>query len=84
MPDVHSFACSGLGVAGCGTSDALFYNLRMMKSPSDSVPESGFLELLVEQNCSLIKVCFSFSSIDHALMNFFRKTNSLGMDTLEV
>lgn len=51
--------------------DALFCNLTVMKSPNDSVPESGFLELLVEQNFSLIKMRVSFSSIDHALMNLF-------------
>jgi len=65
-------------------SDALFCNLTVMKSPSNSISESGFLELLVKLNCSLLKMHFSFSAIDHALMNFFQKTNSYGMDTLEV
>lgn len=66
------------------TPGALFCNLSVLKSPSGSVTESAFLQLLVDQNYSLKKMHFSFSSIDHALMNFFQKTNSLGMDTLDV
>lgn len=82
---VFSFACSSLGGTGCGCLVLFFFcNSTVMKSPNDSVPESSLLMLLVEQNCSLIKMRFSFSSIDQALMNFFWKTNSLGMDTLEV
>lgn len=55
-PGVHSFACSSLGVAGCGMPDDLFHNLDLvksqMKAPDVSVQESDFLELFVEQNCS--------------------------------
>lgn len=48
-----------------------------MSDPSDSIPESGFLALFVKQNFSVRKMCFSFSSIGHTLINFFKRLTQL-------
>lgn len=67
------FAHSILSIAGCGMPDAPFCNLTVMTSPSEYVPESDFLKLLV-QISFLVKAHFSFPSNGHRIMKLFQKT----------